>query len=389
MAKTYLQAAGGLTCVGHSLQAMANRLFQGSSLVMADSASLFDGSETPIGKVRSPLLEVPQHLSHFSCRNNQFLLTALEQVSESLQTEISTHGLDRGAIILGTSTSGIAEAELRTDEKSYDYRRQEIGNMSQFLEAITGIHNISYTLSTACSSSGRALLTAHKLIQNGLCDYALVGGSDTLCQLTLNGFHSLEALSTQPTNPFSKNRRGINIGEGAALFVLSRTPSAVAISGVGESSDGYHISSPDPEGHGPEEAIRQALMEAGLKPSDIGYINLHGTGTQKNDAMESKVVNRIFANSAPASSTKPFFGHTLGAAGAIEALACYLTLHSQYNPNGQIPHHQWDSEPDLSLPRIPLAPPGSLLRSQFCMSNSFAFGGNNVSLIFSREDNKC
>nr|MBP9678449.1 beta-ketoacyl-ACP synthase [Aeromonas sp.] len=237
----------------------------------------------------------------------------------------------------------------------------------------------AYTLSTACSSSARAFISGQRMLAAGLVDAVLVGGADSLCGLTLNGFDSLESLSGTLCQPFDNGRQGINIGEGAALFLLSRQPAPLALLGVGESSDAWHISAPHPDGVGAEAAMGMALAQAGLTPEQVGYINLHGTATRLNDAMESQAVYRLFGDRVPCSSTKPLTGHVLGAAGAIEAaLACLLLERALPLP----PQRVMTGDPALAPIRLvsgttPLATPRIL-------SNSFAFGGNNVSLLFGK-----
>ena len=235
----------------------------------------------------------------------------------------------------------------------------------------------------ACTSGARALLSAHRLLQQGLCDAVICGGVDSLCRLTLNGFSALEAVSAEPCNPFSLNRHGINIGEGAALFLMTRERSPIAFLGGGASSDAHHISAPHPEGLGARMAMAKALTSAGLQAGDINYLNLHGTATAHNDVMESKAVHELFAADLPCSSSKPMTGHTLGAAGALEAAFCWLVL-SEYNQDGLLPPHLWDGQADPALAPLRLVEAGERLQrasGRRLMSNSFAFGGNNVALI--------
>lgn len=207
----------------------------------------------------------------------------------------------------------------------------------------------------------------------------LVGGVDTLCKTTINGFASLESTSQEISNPMSRNRNGINIGEGAALFLMSKQTSDIALLGIGESSDAYHVSAPQPEGLGAEAAMLAALKDANLIAKDINYLNLHATATIKNDEMESKAVSRVFPDRVACSGTKPLTGHTLGAAGANELAFCWIAL--QHN---QLPPHIWDGEADVNLATLNLTRVGDQFRqpsARICMSNSFAFGGSNVSLI--------
>ena len=205
-------------------------------------------------------------------------------------------------------------------------------------------------------------------------------GSNSLCDLTLNGFAALKSLSDGVCNPFSANRKGINIGEGGALFVLSAKPSAFRLAGWGESADAYHISAPDPEGRGAEAAMRRALDGAGCLPADIGYLNLHGTATKLNDLMEARAVSRVFGSELPCSSTKPMTGHMLGAAGACEAAFAMMALDA-----GRLPAHLWDGEADPELPPVRLvARAGEASDSHRAMSCSYAFGGNNIALVLEK-----
>ena len=218
-----------------------------------------------------------------------------------------------------------------------------------------------------------------------LADVVITGGVDALNRFTLAGFSALECVSSGPCNPLSVNRDGINIGEGAALFMMSREPSEIWLTGWGESSDAYHFSSPDPAGRGALLAMQAALAMARIEPRDIDYINLHGTATVQNDAMESQAVSALFGADVPCSSTKPLTGHALGAAGAIEAAICMEVLRGG---EGSLPPHWWDGESDPALPRLELVAPGmQCARSpRRVLSNSFAFGGSNTALVLERAD---
>jgi 3-oxoacyl-[acyl-carrier-protein] synthase-1 len=217
----------------------------------------------------------------------------------------------------------------------------------------------------------------------------VVGGFDSLCKLTTNGFSALELVSDEVTNPFSKNRKGITIGEGGALLVLERHDEAqlddtvVCIAGVGESSDAYHISSPDPEGRGAIAAIKAALAQARVEPNEIGYINLHGTGTPHNDSMEARAVSAVFSSDVPCSSTKPLVGHMLGASGATEVAFCWMVLSDSGN---RLPPHIFDGALDPDLPALALVKPESLADRpiRYALSNSFGFGGSNCAVVLRR-----
>ena len=219
-------------------------------------------------------------------------------------------------------------------------------------------------------------------MQFHLCDAVVVGGVDSLCELTLEGFASLESTSPVRANPMSRNRSGINVGEGAAVFLMSREEAPVFVAGTGESSDAYHISSPDPQGVGAERALRAALADARIDAQAIGYVNLHATATRKNDEMEAHLMARVFPDGVAASGTKPLTGHLLGAAGATELGFAWLALAGE---GVALPRHLWDGEADSALPRLDLVESERYLRAaagaRYAMSNSFAFGGSNASLI--------
>jgi 3-oxoacyl-[acyl-carrier-protein] synthase-1 len=305
-------------------------------------------------------------------------------------------GVDRIAVVLGTSTSGIAEGgaavalHRRTGAwpDGFSYRQQELGNLADHAARYLGITGPAYTIATACASSVKAFASARRLIRAGLADAAIVGGADTLCRLALNGFNAVEALSaSNRCNPFSRNRDGIIIGEGAAAFLLEPGDGPVQLLGVGETSDAYHVSAPTPDGAGAAAAMRQALADAGLLPEAICYINLHGTGTTLNDPMESLAVTSVFGGQVPASSTKAMTGHMLGAAGACEAALLWLTLSRRDNPSGLLPPHLWDGEAMADVPALKLTAVGDCMPSRdrlAMISNSFAFAGSNASLVLGR-----
>ncbi|MNE03652.1 3-oxoacyl-[acyl-carrier-protein] synthase 2 [compost metagenome] len=387
----FITAYGLISALGEGVDASAEALLawqaKGSTPLTRHNQALLDGRLTPVGRVEGELPAIPAALAPYTSRNNQLLLAALAQIRPALDEALATFGPARVGLVLGTSTAGIGEAELaiaaaRRGEAvptAFDYRQQELGSPSEFLARHLGLEGPAYTLSTACSSSARAFISGQRMLAAGLVDAVLVGGADSLCGLTLNGFDSLESLSGTLCQPFDNGRQGINIGEGAALFLLSRQPAPLALLGVGESSDAWHISAPHPDGVGAEAAMGMALAQAGLTPEQVGYINLHGTATRLNDAMESQAVYRLFGDRVPCSSTKPLTGHVLGAAGAIEAaLACLLLERALPLP----PQRVMTGDPALVPIRLvsgttPLATPRIL-------SNSFAFGGNNVSLLFGR-----
>jgi 3-oxoacyl-[acyl-carrier-protein] synthase-1 len=348
----------------------------------------------PALAVDAELPPVPAALAAYDCRANRLLLAALGQLEPSLSTLVERYGRDRTGIVVGTSTSGIAEGEkavnaLRATGRmpdGYHYRQQELGGAADFLARYLEIRGPAYTVATTCSSGANALASARRLLHLGVCDLVIGGGADALCRTVLEGFQALESVSRRGRcNPFSRNRDGILVGEGAALFLMSRDPGPIALLGVGASSDAHHLAAPRPDGEGALRAMENALAEAGLTPAEVDYINLHGTGTRQNDAMESAAVHRLFGGRTPCSSTKGATGHCLGAAGAIEAGLCWLIL-SPHNADGRLPPQVWDGAADPELDSLAFVKTGERAAKplHYCLSNSFAFGGNNVSLVVGR-----
>lgn len=327
---------------------------------------------------------MPEALHAAGSRNLRFALAALAQIEAEIQAYAAKFPKHRLAVILGTSTSGIADnepvlqAHFQQQPQRIQYQKQEMGSLAKALQQHLGWTGPAYTISTACSSSAKALAAGQRLLNAGLADAVLAGGVDTLCRLTLNGFNSLESLSSGICQPCGASRDGINIGEAAGLFLLSKEPAPVLLISAGESMDAWHISAPHPQGTGAAQAMQRALDMAGLQAGDIGYLNLHGTSTPQNDAMEIKAVQTVFAGYKVAlSSTKHKTGHCLGAAGAVEAFICRQALLDQC----WLPlHHAGALDAELADQNYVLH---SRLEQplRYAMSNSFAFGGSNISLI--------
>ena len=390
----YLNALGLICSLGRNKHEVARNLFAGDCTGMCIKAGWVPERSLPVAAVQGKLAAIPAELKPHNTRNNQLLQEAALQIREDIEHAIQTYGRGRIGIVLGTSTSGIDEgsrtiAHYIRDHQfppDYDYQQQELSAPANFLADWLQLSGPTYVISTACTSSARALLSAQRLLDLGVCDAVLCGGVDSLCKLTLNGFSALDAVSEQRCNPFSVNRNGINIGEAAVLFLMSNnlgSSQPIALLGSGASSDAHHISAPEPAGRGALQAMKNALLSANLTPERINYVNLHGTSTQHNDAMESLAVNALFPAGVPCSSTKPMTGHTLGAAGALEAAFCWLSL-SRENAEHALPPHVWDGQPDPQLPALNFVTSADHLElsaMRCLMSNSFAFGGNNVSLI--------
>lgn len=348
--------------------------------------------DTWIGEVAGvDAQRLPSALADYDCRNNRLAWLGLhaDDFAASLRRARERHGAGRVGVFLGTSTSGILQTELAyrrrdpaTGALPADFRYAQTHNsfsVADFVRCAFDLHGPAFVVSTACSSSAKVFGSAARMIGLGLIDAAVVGGIDSLCLTTLYGFNSLELLSSDICRPWDAERRGLSLGEAAAFALLERGEGAGAqawLLGVGESSDGHHMSSPHPEGAGAAEAMRAALAQAGLAPSQIDYLNLHGTATPNNDAAEDQAVRAVFGEQLPCSSTKGATGHTLGAAGGVEAAIALLALQHGLMPAG--PNR---STPDPALRCNYLdAPRSAPLR--VVASNSFGFGGSNACLVF-------
>lgn len=391
--QVFLNDLGMVNALGSDKQQILQNMLAGRAPGMAKSEWPMLNGRYLVGSALEPLPVLPVELSHFACRNNQLVLAAAMQLETGIRQAIAEFSNSRIGVVMGTSTSGVNETEQalaaykqkNTFPPAYNYTGQEIGSIATCLASYFGLRGPAYAISTACSSSGKVFASARGLIELGICDAVLVGGADSLCGLTLGGFSALEAMSKELSNPFSKNRNGINIGEASAVFLMSKRPSAVALLGVGESSDAYHMSAPQPEGLGAIQAMRAALVDGCIDPVEVDYINLHGTGTQLNDAMESHAVAAVFSEDPLCSSTKPLTGHTLGAAGATEAGLSWLLLNG--SDTHRVPPHLFDGVLDPELDPINLVVSSRVQREiNVVLSNSFAFGGNNVSVVLGRSE---
>jgi len=334
---------------------------------------------------------VRSDLGDYDCRNNRLAQLCLEQdgFAREIAAARDRYGAGRIGLYLGTSTSGLHSTELayrRRDPKTgalpADYRYAETQNaysLGEFVRRYLGLAGPGFVVSSACSSSAKVLGNAARMIAAGICDAAVVGGVDSLCLMTLYGFHSLGLTSTGPCRPYDVDRDGISIGEGGGFALLERAdgvePGAILLLGVGESSDAYHMSTPHPEGLGARIAMQQALDSAGLAPSDIDYINLHGTATKSNDASEDKAVFEVFGGRTPCSSTKGATGHLLGAAGITEAIVCILAIEHGLQPGSA---NTTSVDPALKSNYLLENKHAKVTRA---LTNSFGFGGSNCSLV--------
>ena len=332
---------------------------------------------------------LPAALAAWECRNNRLAWLSLNQdgFAGQVKDAIDRYGAARVALVLGTSTASIGATEEA-------YRRLDAGripadlarpgvhmphSLTAFVADALGVRGPALTVSTACSSSAKVFASAERMIRLGVVDAAVVGGVDTLCGSVLFGFNSLELVSPEPCRPFDRKRRGLSIGEAAGFALLERAdaaPGAPRLLSYGESSDAHHMSTPHPDGLGAELALRDALRRAGLEAREVDYINLHGTASLKNDEVEAALIGRTFPASTRASSTKGFTGHTLGAAGIVEAAITLLAIE-----HGVVPGNVGADDPD------PACGPQFAWRNErrgvrIALSNSFGFGGNNACLAF-------
>lgn len=342
--------------------------------------------ETVVGAIPGALAPLPAEHAAYDTRLARIGWLAFEEVRGALEGAVARWGPHRVGVVLGTSTGGLEETEQAFDHwrregtlpARYDYEHQHnFAAFGELLARAAGVTGPSYVVSTACSSSGKVASSAARLIRASVLDAVLIGGIDSLTRMTLQGFHSLGILSSQPCRPFGAGRDGINIGEGAALLLVEREasdPGAVLL-GVGESADAYRMSSPEPGGRGAREAMERALAQAGLTPAELDHINAHGTATPLNDAAESIAIEAVFGRRVPVSSTKGYTGHLLGGAGGTEMV---FALHAIRT--GRLP---------ATLGATPLDPAVAIdvvtePREQpvrTVLSNSFAFGGSNVAVV--------
>jgi len=379
-----------VTALGAGLAATRSALLEGRSGLTHrgfETATL----DTWLGVVDAiDDVRLPAALSRYDCRNNRLAELALncDDFAGQVRRAATRHGAARVAVILGTSTSGILHSEVAYRQRDpasgalpawlHYAETHDNASLARYVQAALGLRGPAFVISTACSSGAKAYASAARLIALGVIDAAVVGGVDTLCMTTLYGFNALELLSADICRPWDARRNGLSLGEGAAFALLQRDdPQPAAwLLGCGESSDGHHMSSPHPDGAGAALAMRAALDDAALAPQDVHYLNLHGTGTPNNDAAEDVAVCAVFGRALPVSSTKGATGHTLGAAGAVEAAITLLALQHGFVPVGlnllqrdAALHARYVCEPQSRPVKV-------------AASNSFGFGGSNACLVF-------
>lgn len=352
-----------------------NAIIPEKTFLTTDS-NIIKGESFYFGKINCDLPEISDE--NFNTRSNRLLLYLINKMSNKFENLLKKYSNNRIGIVTATTNSGIEEYE-----KSNNYRHFEIGSPAVFLKNTLNLNSFYESVSTACSSGIKAFATAEKLLNKGICDAVIVAGVDSLAKLPIFGFHSLEVLSKERTNPFSKNRNGINIGEAAAIFIVEKNAGGIIIKGIGETSDAYHAATPDPKGYEASKAVKIALNQANLLPDAIDYVNLHGTGTKSNDLMEANAMYNIFGCCTEMSSTKPLTGHCLGAAASLEtALCCEMLKQNIILP------HIYDGKYDYALPEINLITKPTKKHLDNILCNAFGFGGTNAVIILGRNNDK-
>ena len=385
-----INACSVVTCLGRGRARHVTALREGSS-GLSETHHLKLPFSCFLGEVSGlDTLAFPDEHAAYDNRANRLAYSALKSdcFDEAAQACKEKFGADRCGIVLGTSTAGIEKLErvyrARSAEspmpESYSMRHNDsLQSVAAFLQSYLGFQGPSYSISTACSSSSKAIVDAYQLVEAGLCDAVLAGGVDSLCLTSANGFESLELMSRDPCHPNDVSRNGLSIGEAAALLLIERdSAGSIRMTGYGETSDGTSMSTPPEDGAGARAAILQALERAGISANDIDYVNLHGTATTINDTAEARAVEAAIARNVPASSLKGAIGHTLGAAGAAEAVLCLYAMEENI-----LPGNTGLENLDVNvLPNITRHSRKSQMRH--VLSNSFGFGGSNCVLVFSR-----
>lgn len=401
MNRIYLSAPALICSAGNNAEEFWKRIVSGNRDGIKETETC-TGKKFYAARIDEAVL--PESASRFNMKIMRIEDAALEQLRDSVKKVMDVYGAERTGVCVGSCDNGsefsvAAHRVFFKDGKfpeDYSLEMQGADYVATYVKEKFGTHGPCLAFSTACSSSAGAAVKAAQLIKSGICDAVICGGIDIASDTVLLGFDSLEAVSSEKTNPFSENRSGITLGDGAAFFVLSRDNifedgMGIFLAGYGESADAYHMTSPDPSGEGAFVSMKAALENAGVEENDIGYVNLHGTGTKFNDLMEGKAVDRVFkGRKVLCSTTKSITGHTLGAAGALELAVCCLTLRNNAGKkNCILPCQVWDGKRDEEIPELNFVSAGKEYSFEdeirFCMSNSFAFGGSNVTLIIGRE----
>ena len=390
----YISKPAVMCAAGNSLEELWNSVITKNQSGIK-KVKACDNQDFYAARIENSLLKPSS--ARYDMRIMQIEELALSQIADDIETAKKRFGKDRIAVCIGSCDNGTEfsvaghKQYFETDQfpKDYNIEIQGADYVSTFIAEKYDISGPVNTFSTACSSSAGATIKAAELIMSDLVDAAIVGGVDIASNTVLLGFNALEAVSPEITNPFSKNRCGITLGEAGVFYILSKEPlnpnqKKVELLGWGESADAYHMTSPDPSGDGAKKAMENALKSAKISINDVDYVNLHGTGTKFNDSMEAKAVNAVFGDyKVPVSTTKPITGHTLGAAASLELAICYSAIN-----NVQLPLQVWDKQKDAELPELNFVDESTDIQKpvKICLSNSFAFGGANACLVIASSD---
>lgn len=390
----YISKPAVMCAAGNSLEELWNSVITKNQSGIK-KVKACDNQDFYAARIENSLLKPSS--ARYDMRIMQIEELALNQIADDIETAKKRFGKDRIAVCIGSCDNGTEfsvaghKQYFETDQfpKDYNIEIQGADYVSTFIAEKYDISGPVNTFSTACSSSAGATIKAAELIMSDLVDAAIVGGVDIASNTVLLGFNALEAVSPEITNPFSKNRCGITLGEAGVFYILSKelinqNQKKVELLGWGESADAYHMTSPDPSGEGAKKAMENALKSAKISINDVDYINLHGTGTKFNDSMESKAVDSVFGDyKVPVSTTKPITGHTLGAAASLELAICYSAIN-----NVQLPLQVWDKQKDAELPELNFVDESTDIQKpvKICLSNSFAFGGANACLVIASSD---
>ena len=361
--------------LGNNIEEIYAKAIDGNTVCFDKWDNYIFNNYIRVGVIKSKLPQIKD--SKFNIRCNQLLLKNLELLQDKI-TNLN-YPKDKIGIVVATTNSGVEEFEQTKSQSHY-----ELGNPASFLKHHLALNGFYTTVSTACSSGLKAFSIAKDLLKNKISEVVIIACVDNLAKVPIYGFNSLEVLSNKPSIPFSKNRTGMNMGEASAIFIVENDNArGIKVLGIGESSDIYHATTPDPEAKEAVNAIQKALNKAGITPNDVDYINAHGTGTIANDIMETKAINEIFSDKVPVSSTKPMTGHCLGAAAGIEIALCCKLLDKF---DGRLYPHVYDEEYDSKLPEISLVKKNKKYpKCKICMCNSFGFGGTNAIMIMGKD----
>jgi 3-oxoacyl-[acyl-carrier-protein] synthase-1 len=377
-----ITAYSGACALGATREALLSALYAGQSGLR--ESTFAEPLQTALGSVPEPLPELPSQLRAYDTRLARLAVLLAEPLQAQLGAALRRYGASRVGIVVASSTGGLAASELAfgaavqgTLPEAYSFERSHaFYALVDVLRGLTGARGPGYVVSTACSSGNKVFGSAQRLLAAGTVDAVLVGGIDSLCQITVRGFHSLGILSARPCRPFASERDGTSIGEGGALFLIERAgDAAVALYGVGECCDAHHMTQPAPDGSGAAAAMRLALEDAGLEANQLDHLNAHGTGTPLNDAAEARAIAKVLGGALPVVSTKGATGHMLGAAAAIEALFAIAAIERAELPPSL------GCEPRDPEIQLALSSERRAHRCRYVMSNALAFGGSNASII--------